>query len=946
VHFGAFDLDEANALLLRDGKPVAIAPTPFAVLCALARDPGSLLTKHRLLDEVWGHQFVSDSVLKTAISDLRAVLGDDPRQPRIIETVTRRGYRFIAVLAPTAAASGPAISGAAERVFVGRASELAQLERAWNGACSGKRAIVWIAGEPGIGKTELIEQFIGKLGDVAVARGHSVEHFGAGEPYLPVLEALAGLCRTDSAAAQMLRAVAPAWLLQLPWLCTAEERAELRMELAGAGPDRMLREMAELLDRLTQDRPLLLVIEDLHWSDRGTIQLIDYVARRSGSARLMWLGSFRLAEVVALDHPLNGVRHELRMHGLCEEIVLDPFSETEIAACVATWSRALAADESFVRALQLRTDGVPLFVKSVMREVIANAAEGGDEFASAARLAGVALPANVAGIVDRYIARLEPYQHELLTAAAVCGSGFRVTTLAHVLERDAPSTEQTCEALAREQLWLSAPSAATNNSLEPMYGFSHALFRQVLYERTTPLRRARLHAVVGATLELERAAGMPVTAAELAMHFERGREPMVALRYYVEAAEAALLHLSPAECFDYTGQAAQLLARTAAGTDRDALELALATLRGVAAVHVLGLGDETRSAFSRGYVLLQDMPQHPLRELLLHGYGWLLCLRAEYAEALAVAGRAELLTAGAGDPAMVVAACTVHGLVHFHLGDPLAARSWIERGLAAIETYDTRPGQSFAADPKVTLLAMLGLQLLHLGLVQQGRARLDEAKERAHRLGQPMACLVAIWYEALFTQRLGDSERLALLADEMHALVDRFSLAQGRTAWGLFRGWADTRAGSPRQGYERIRTAYQDNARLGMLLGASESRGYAAEALLRAGDAEAAQAELEQALDVTNRYEERVYLPQLLLTAAAIARACGRAAEVEPAIRRALEESRRQRAPWLELLTLVELGESACAAAEDIGSLAGLLDRLPEAAETVLVARARAILGQ
>jgi DNA-binding winged helix-turn-helix (wHTH) protein len=97
VRFGEFELDEANALLLRGGSAIPLAPTPFGLLCALVRQPGSLLTKHALLDQVWGHSYVSDSVLKTAISDLRTVLGDDPRQPRYIETVARRGYRFIAV---------------------------------------------------------------------------------------------------------------------------------------------------------------------------------------------------------------------------------------------------------------------------------------------------------------------------------------------------------------------------------------------------------------------------------------------------------------------------------------------------------------------------------------------------------------------------------------------------------------------------------------------------------------------------------------------------------------------------------------------------------------------------------------------------------------------------------------------------------------------------------
>src|SRR4030095_8823678 len=95
VRFDVFELDEANARLWREGQPLPVAPTPFAVLCALVRETGSLVTKGALLDAVWGHRYVSDSVLKTAISELRTVLGDDAKQPRYIETVSRRGYRFI-----------------------------------------------------------------------------------------------------------------------------------------------------------------------------------------------------------------------------------------------------------------------------------------------------------------------------------------------------------------------------------------------------------------------------------------------------------------------------------------------------------------------------------------------------------------------------------------------------------------------------------------------------------------------------------------------------------------------------------------------------------------------------------------------------------------------------------------------------------------------------------
>ena len=119
VRFEDFELDEANATLLRGGKPVALQPKPFAVLCALARQPAALLTKHALLDQVWGHQFVSDSVLKTAISDLRTALDDDARQPRFIETVSRRGYRFIAATISAQAKVAPITPSGTP--FIGRA---------------------------------------------------------------------------------------------------------------------------------------------------------------------------------------------------------------------------------------------------------------------------------------------------------------------------------------------------------------------------------------------------------------------------------------------------------------------------------------------------------------------------------------------------------------------------------------------------------------------------------------------------------------------------------------------------------------------------------------------------------------------------------------------------------------------------------------------------------
>ncbi len=950
MRFDRFELDEANASLKHDGQAVALPPTPFAVLCALARRPGTLLTKEALLDEVWGHQFVSESVLKTVIKKLRTVLGDDARQPRFIETVSRRGYRFIAAvtpLLPDAPArrdlpdSGPPLG----RVFIGRGEALARLHRAWDAACAGRRQVVWLAGDPGIGKSTLIERFVADLGDVACARGQCVGQHGSGEPYLPILEALAELCRGDAALALLLRAVAPTWLLQLPWLGSPEERDALRRELAGVRPDRMLREMGELLDRYTATRPLLLVTEDLHWSDRATLELMDHVARRRGSGRLLWLASFRLAEVVAFDHPLKTLREELRPHGLCEEIVLDPFSEREVADYVAWRAPSMAADEAFVGALHARTDGVPLFIHHVITDVIEGASETGRDRDVAVQVSSMAIPENLAGLIDRYIARLSPEQRPLLEAAAVCGTEFRVETVAAALERDAAWVDELCDGLARGRLWLNTPRDEPGRAASRRpYRFRHALFRQALYERMGREARARLHRRVGAVLDGERAAGLPVTAAELASHFELGHEPLTALGYYAEAAEGALAHLSPSECLDLTGHALTLLDQAPKDGERDALEITLATLSGLSASQTLGFGEEAKRAFQRAYRLLPSLPGHPMRGRLLHGFGFMLCLRADYAEALDVARRAEALAAETGDPGLVIAACIVHGEVLQLQGQSRAARAWTERGLAIVEPMNGVAEETFMADPRVTLLGLYGIELLRQGLIGQARARLDQARARADEVAQPMARLVAIWHDALCEVRLGDTRRVAALADEMRMLVDKFALAHGRMACQWFRGWADARLGAPREGFRRIREAYEANIRLGMLAGGSEVLGYAAETALLAGDPDAAQAQIEEALRHADVHGERVYLPQLFLIEAAIARARGQPDADHAALRRAVAEARQQEAPWLELTALTELCARGSATDEVRHALAALMDQLPEAADTAAWERAKALL--
>ena len=213
------------------------------------------------------------------------------------------------------------------------------------------------------------------------------------------------------------------------------------------------------------------------------------------------------------------------------------------------------------------------------------------------------------------------------------------------------------------------------------------------------------------------------------------------------------------------------------------------------------------------------------------------------------------------------------------------------------------------------------------GCVERFWKLVDERGKRASVFGR---CTVAV---AQFNQR--------------HQLQPRCLLRSGLRDRASDRGVGGGAVAAPtRDGYRRIREAYEDNTRLGMLAGGSEVLGYATEALVLAGDWDGAQHELEDALQVADTLGERVYLPQLLVMQAAIARARGDRAAADAAIRRAIAEARAQETPWLELMALIELCDRHSATAKDRRALAALVDQLPEALDTAAVARARALLDK
>ena len=220
------------------------------------------------------------------------------------------------------------------REVVGRDKALSRMRRLAREDAGGERQIVFVTGEAGIGKTALVDTFARSIAsdrDIRIGRGQCLEQYGTSEAYLPVLEAIGRLCREHAQVVDVLRAHAPMWLLQMPSLVSASDRELLSREVFGATRERMLREMGEALEVLTADMPLVLILEDLHWSDYSTLDLISYLARQRQAAQLMLIGTYRTVELIVSGHPLKAVKQELLAKQQCEELPLEYLSEEAVA---------------------------------------------------------------------------------------------------------------------------------------------------------------------------------------------------------------------------------------------------------------------------------------------------------------------------------------------------------------------------------------------------------------------------------------------------------------------------------------------------------------------------------------------------------------------------------------------------------------------------------------
>ncbi|HVW78154.1 MAG TPA: AAA family ATPase [Alloacidobacterium sp.] len=509
--FGCFQLDAANECLWSEGKQVALAPKPFAVLRYLVENPQRLVTHDELLDALWPETYVQPQVLRTYVLELRKVLCDDPDEPQFIQTVPKRGYRFLAKVTSVRAESVEDEDLCASAI-VGRAPELEKLRRDIERASRGNRQLVFLTGDAGSGKTSLVDAFCRLVcGDdgARLARGQSVEGFGGKEPFYSVREAF-GQLNSHEKSSQILARMLPAWFGK-------RSESELRAPALG--------DICEAVEALAQSEPLLLVLEDLHWADASTFDLLSALARRRGNFKLMILASYRPSEIDG-HHPLRELKEDLSTRRLCCEIQLGPLTRNAISEYLRQQLTTEALPPGLASFVHQHSEGNPLFMAATVEHLRSQnllvAKDGEWQLSMPLAEIELGIPEGLQGIIELQLGKLSESERRLLEAGSIVGAIFPAWAAAAVLREDVADVEDSYASLARRTRLLNAAGQdeLPDGTRSTFYVFAHRLFREALYSRQSAARRADRHRRVAERLKTLFADSESSVASELAHHYE------------------------------------------------------------------------------------------------------------------------------------------------------------------------------------------------------------------------------------------------------------------------------------------------------------------------------------------------------------------------------------------------------------------------------------------
>ena len=942
IVFDRFCLDLDNECLWQGADAIKVRPKAFAVLNYLIGRSGRLVTKNELLSAVWPDTFVTDAVLKVTIRQLREALDDDPKSPRFIETAHRRGYRFIGRIAQTpetittAETPFPLASESKCGVF-GRDAALARLRGWLERMLHGERQVVFVTGEAGIGKTALIDTFVKSIPaarNIRVGRGQCLEQYGTGEAFLPVLEAIGRLCREEPRATQVLRAHAPMWLLQMPSLVSASDLELLNREVAGATRERMLREICEALEALTADLPLLLVLEDLHWSDYSTLDLLSYLARQRQRAHLMIIGTYRDVELIMTGHPLKAVKQELLAKQECEELPLEYLSEGAVGEYLSDRFASNQFPQGLARLIHERTDGNPLFMVNagdyLVEAGLIVECDGRWDLSVEIGKVEVGVPVNVKQMIEKHVDRLSAEMQRTLEAASVAGAEFSSLAVVAGLGEDRATVEARCDELARHRQYLQDCGVLElpNGEVVTRYGFVHALYQNMLYERLSPSRRIQLHRRIAERGEEVYGDRVGEIATELAMHFERGRDYKRAAKYLKQAANTAIRRFAYREAVGLARRGIELIEKLPVTPERVQQELCLQLTLGVPLVSTEGYASpNVGEVYMKAYELYQQVGDTPDVAEVLWGLWTFHMLRAELQTARKIAEEFLRLSERLPYPGLALRGHWALEITYLHSAEFELALDHYHKALALYDPERHRDDSfQYALNPGVAMPCFAALAFWFVGQSDEAVTRIEDALALARELGEPHGLAHAFIFAAILYNLRREAAKTQEYSEYVMAVSKEHGLAMYEAMATVMRGWAlseqvndsVTATDELHAGINEIRSGLAALDATGTLLVRPHFMALLAETLAKAGQIEEALLLLHEAMTMVSHNGERYYEAELyrlngeLLAAAARRdpnRVPGDYPHSDTCFRHAIEIAQQQKAKSWELLAAKSLAQ-------------------------------------
>ncbi|HSO75777.1 MAG TPA: protein kinase [Blastocatellia bacterium] len=895
------------------------------------------------------HPFATDSILGT----LNAITGQapvtpsrvNPEIPSAIEILILQMLEKDARLRLTAAeveialaeigghalaavSRSPVLLRPRMRHTVGREKAHAELSEALASAFAGKGLLMCVPGEPGMGKTTLVEDFLSDLRaggqPCIIARGRCSERLAGTEAYLPWLEALDGLLRGadgqsrtsvlgGESIVQTTKRLAPTWYAQAMPLQPDDSSVERLLAERAASQERMKREFGALLEEISERRPLVLFFDDLHWADVSTIDLLAYLASKFDSMRVLVIATYRPSDLLLAKHPFLRVRPDLQARGVCREIEVEFLSRSEIERYLALEFPEHRFPAELPALIHSKTEGNPLFMAELVRYLrdrgVISSEQG--RWVLAQSLPGIErdLPESVRGMIERKIGQLSEEDRRLLVAASVQGYEFDSEIVAKALEMDPADVEERLEELERVFALVRFVNEREfpGRVLTLRYRFVHVLYQNALYASLRPTRRAQLSATVAEALLGCYGKHSATVASELAFLFEAARDWSRASDYYLVAANNASEVWALQEAGVLAQRGLEMLRLLPETIDCAKQELTLQALLGQSLMVSKGYAlPEVEGAFIRARELslrLDDLGQLFRAEFSL---AIVYVVRAEYERAFNHGEQCLRLAEKHRNQVMLMQSHWVIGLSQCYLGKFAAARDHFEQTIAIHDAAGIDSASSMYG--AVLSRAHLARMLLYLGYPDQSQQVMSEAIAKAERIRLPVAVantLALAAYLEAFHRRV---EKTLELAAKTARHAEEHGLPYYTAVAMLTRGWAMAMQ-NQEEGIELIRQGLASSLAIGTRQQHAYFLALLAEALGRAARVDEELESLKEAIEVAKQTNEPYYEAELyrLRGDALVKAGAGSHSEAESCFHRAIEIARKQQAKSFELRAVVSL---------------------------------------